>query len=102
MVTEKLKYIPEQGKAAALVLLHLSAAFDTVDHTILIQRLEEIGIRGTANQWVASFLSGRFFQCMEAGIMSDSFSAPWGVPQGSSLSSTLFNIYLSPLAHIVQ
>ena len=48
----------DSGVLAALVLVDLSAAFDTVDHTILLRRLETFGIGGTARHWFKSYLVG--------------------------------------------
>jgi len=50
----------DRGDVAVLLLLHLSAAFDTVDYETLLQRLElAFGVSGTALNWLASYLSGR-------------------------------------------
>lgn len=81
----------DAGKNAVLILLDLTAAFDTVDHNVLICRLEHlIGIRGTALQWFSSYLKDRSFS-VELGKFSSS-SAPItsGVPQGSILGLLLF------------
>ena len=60
-VTNDLLLASDSGLVSVLVLLDLSAAFDTIDHNILLQRLEHvIGIKGTALGWVKSYLSDRF------------------------------------------
>ena len=67
-----------------LVLLDLSAAFDTVDHKILLHRLHSsLGITGTALKWFESYLSNRLQRVFSGGCLSDSIKLPHGVPQGS-------------------
>ncbi len=83
---------------SALLLLDLSAAFDTVDHRILLERLEAvIGVSGPALNWFSSYPSDRT-QSVKAG---DAMSTParllHGVPQGSVLGPSLFSIYTSPI-----
>ena len=87
----------------ALVLLDLSAAFDTIDHTILLKRLQSnFGISGKALKWFASYLRNRSQQVKINGITSDSAELKFGVPQGSVLGPLLFTLYMSPVAEITR
>ena len=64
-----------------LVLLDLSAAFDTVDHIILLRRLEtSFGVTGDALKWITSYLSARSQRVMINGVLSDKFDLSFGVP----------------------
>ena len=89
--------------AAVLVLLDLSAAFDTVDHTILLTRLEHtMGITGKALQWFESYLKERTQCVVIDGIRSDQKELKYGFPQGSVLGPKLFLAYTQPLGKIAR
>ena len=91
------------GEAVILVLLDLSAAFDTVDHTILLTRLERrLGITGTALEWFRTYLCNRS-QCVSVkGESSEMHILGQGVPQGSVLGPVLFTVYMLPLGDLVR
>lgn len=84
------------------MLLDLSAAFDTVAHHRLLQRLTEIGIVGSAFQWFSSFLVQSTQTVNLGNFHSEAKSLNKGVPQGSCLIATLFNIYMAPLAKNIR
>ena len=90
-------------RVTLLVLLDLSAAFDTVDHGILLRRLNTtFGIRGKVLEWFSSYLLGRSQRILFDGVKSDSFDLRSGVPQGSCLGPLLFVVYASKLFKIIQ
>ena len=86
-----------------LVLLDLSAAFDTIDHAILLRRLKtRFCITGKALEWIKSFLCGRSQSVSVGGSMvSDTRPLRFGVPQGSVLGPVLFSLYVTPLEDII-
>ncbi len=76
----------DQQEITLLVLLDLSAAFDTIDHTVLLETLEsDFGIVGNAQSWIASFLSGREQRIVVDQVQSEGRGLTSGVPQGSCL-----------------
>ena len=76
------------------IFLDLKKAFGTVDHTILLAKLEKYGIRGITGDWFASYLRDRKWFCTVDGHRSSAKMATCGMPQGSCLSLILFIIYL--------
>ena len=86
----------DTGKTTALVLLDLSAAFDTLDHSSIIELLSVwYGISGTAVNWVRSYLSNR----VQRVKLLDKH---YGVPQGSVLGPLLFTLYTTPLSSVIS
>jgi retron-type reverse transcriptase len=75
----------DSGNYAATLFLDFSKAFDTVNHNILLQKLNHYGIRGIGNQWIESYLSNRKQFCTFGGCRSDTLTISCGVPQGSIL-----------------
>jgi hypothetical protein len=93
----------DNGDGAALVLLDLSAAFDTIDHTVLLSCLEcRFGLKGVVLDWFRSYLSNRRQSVRISGKSSSPSPLLFGVPQGSVLGPVLFTMYLSPLDDIVS
>jgi len=85
-----------------LVMLDLSAAFDTLDHDILISRLRCLfGFSDTVLKWFSTYLSGRTQSVIIGDTTSSPRSVDFGVPQGSILGPLLFSLYVAPLQDIL-
>ena len=93
----------DDQKVPLLVMLDLSAAFDTIDHVILLETLQPgIGVGGTALKWFTSYLSHRTQQVQVKGTLSEKSKLTTGVPQGSCLGPVLFTIYAADLFKIIE
>jgi hypothetical protein len=91
----------DRRQVTLLGLLDLSAAFDTVDHDILLRRLEtSFGISGLVLKWLKSFLTGRVQAVAFRGVVSAYSSVMYGVPQGSVLGPLLFLLYTADVTAV--
>ncbi len=101
-VTEALRQARAGSKSSVLILLYLSAAFDTVNHQILLSTLRKMGISGSALLWFESYLSDRSFRVFWRGDFQKSQLLANGVLQCSVLGPLLFSIHMSSLGLVIQ
>lgn len=93
----------DSKRQTLLTLLDLSAAFDTIDHSILIKRMQKmVGISNTALEWFSSYLRSRTQAVRVEGTTSDKVPLQFGVPQGSVLGPILFTLYMLPLGPLIK
>jgi fibrillarin-like rRNA methylase len=102
-ILDDLYRIVDSKHAAVLIALDLSAAFDTVNHAVLIKRMEEtFGVKGTVQAWIQSYLSFRTQYVKIGSERSNISPLTVGVPQGSVLGPFLFSVYVSPIAELIS
>ena len=92
----------DSRRSVLLVLLDLSAAFDTINHNTLLRRLSGYGLSGDVLAWLTSYLCNRTCVVRVQSGVSEVETITTGVPQGTALGPLLFNAYIAPLTTLLQ
>ena len=101
-LTDKVKIGFEEGLLTGMVLIDLQKAFDTIDHSILLEKMSCLGFAGKTIAWYTSYLTNRYFIVNVGKEFSFPGKLSYGVPQGSILGPLLFLLYVNDIPQAVN
>jgi len=99
-ISKLISLLKTEKKCKMVIFFDLKKAFDTVDHNILIRKLDNMGIRGNTLELLKSYLKNRTCCTKIKSKLSETKTINYGVPQGTSLGPLLFNTYINSLPEI--
>ena len=85
-----------------VIFIDLKKAFDTIDHAILLRKLQMYGVNQNGIKFFESYLNNRSQRCCVNGELSEAVQLTYGVPQGSNLGPLLFLIYINDLPNCLE
>ena len=101
-MTEDWRQALDNGLAVGVVFVDFRKAFDTVSHSLLLQKLQGLGIAGNLWSWIKGYLTNRTPVTVVNGCKSERRLMKYGVPQGSVLDPTLFSLFCNDLPDIAE
>ena len=96
-ITEKIREALDKKQFACGIFIDLQKAFDTVNHDILLDKLNYFGVKGTSNMWSETFLKERYQYTTIKEYSSDKLISTHGVAQESVLGRLLFLLFINDL-----
>ena len=99
-LVQKITASNDSKKVTIGIFIDLKKAFDTIDHSVLLQKLEYYGIRGLPHAWLTSYLEKRKQYVCVNNVKSELLKVKCGAPQGSILGQKLFILYVNDISNI--